>query len=127
LQQTTHEKPIVVLIVEDEALIRMDVADYISRPNVTTLEAANADEALQILSERSDVDVIFTDVNMPGSMDGLQLAERVKEMKSEIGIIITSGMVRVVRSTLPSNAVFYEKPYDLEAVSVPIGKLAHAA
>jgi CheY-like chemotaxis protein len=110
LQQSTHEKPIVVLIVEDEALIRMDVADYISRPDITTLEAANADEALQILFERSDVDVIFTDVNMPGSMDGLQLAERVRELQSEIGIIIASGMVRVARSTLPSNAVFYEKP-----------------
>lgn len=127
MQQTTHEKPIVVLIVEDEALIRMDVADYISRPDITTLEAANADEAWQILSERSDVDVIFTDVNMPGSMDGLQLAERVRELKSEIGIIIASGMVRVARSKLPSNAVFYEKPYDLEAVSASIRKLAHAA
>jgi YesN/AraC family two-component response regulator len=127
LQQSTHEKPIVVLIVEDEALIRMDVADYISRPDITTLEAANADEALQILSERSDVDVIFTDVNMPGSMDGLQLAERVRELQSEIGIIIASGMVRVARSTLPSNIVFYEKPYDLEEVSASIRKLAHAA
>jgi YesN/AraC family two-component response regulator len=117
----------VVLIVEDEALIRMDVADYISRPDITTLEAANADEALQILSERSDVDVIFTDVNMPGSMDGLQLAERVRELQSEIGIIIASGMVRVARSTLPSNIVFYEKPYDLEEVSASIRKLAHAA
>ncbi|GGG13545.1 hypothetical protein GCM10010924_48350 [Rhizobium wenxiniae] len=127
MQQNTHEKPIVVLIVEDDALIRMDVADYISRPDITTLEAANADEALQILSERSDVDVIFTDVNMPGSMDGLQLAERVRELQSEIGIIIASGMVRVARSTLPSNAVFYEKPYDLEEVSASIRKLAHAA
>ena len=124
---TTSNAGIVVLIVEDEALIRMDVADYISGPDVTTLEAANADEAMQIICERDDIDVIFTDVNMPGSMDGLQLADRVRELKSEIGIIIASGMVRVARSTLPSNAVFYEKPYDLEAVSASIRKLAYAA
>ncbi len=126
MQQPVHDKPIVVLVVEDEALIRMDVADYISGPNITPLEAGNADEALRILSERDDVDVIFTDVNMPGSMDGLQLAERVRELKPAVGIIIASGMVRVARSTLPSGAVFYEKPYDLDAISTSIRTLAHA-
>jgi CheY-like chemotaxis protein len=70
------QQKIVVLIVEDEALIRMDVADFLSSSHVTTVEAANADEALRILSSRQDIDVIFTDVNMPGSMDGLQLARR---------------------------------------------------
>lgn len=72
----------------------MDMTDYISRPNITPLDSGNADEALRVLSERGDVDVIFTDVNMPGSMDGLQLAERVRELKPAVGIIIASGMVR---------------------------------
>ncbi len=118
---------IVVLIVEDEGLIRMDVADFLSSSHVTTVEAANADEALRILSSRQDIDVMFTDVNMPGSMDGLQLAQRTRELSAHIGIIIASGMVRVARSTLPSDAVFYEKPYDLEAVAASVRRLAKAA
>jgi CheY-like chemotaxis protein len=63
-----------VLIVEDEPLIRMDVADYVSYTGFGTLEASTGDEALAILSERDDVDVVFTDVNMPGKVDGMALS-----------------------------------------------------
>lgn len=122
----THEQ-ITVLIVEDEAIIRMDVADYISDGSVCALEAMNADEAIRILEGRDDIDVLFTDVNMPGSMDGLELAARVRQRWPRIGIIITSGMVRVGRSALPANASFFEKPYDLAQVNASLRRLAMGA
>lgn len=124
MQQSKQSKPIVVLIVEDEALIRMDVADFIGSPDVLPIQASSADEALRILAERSDVDVVFTDVNMPGAMDGLQMARRIRENDPIIGLIIASGMVRVARSGLPDDAVFFEKPYDLNMVSNTIRQLA---
>lgn len=70
---------IVVLVVEDEPLIRMDVADYVSETGFETLEAATGDEALSILCGRDDIDGVFTDVNMPGRVDGLALARTIAE------------------------------------------------
>ncbi|MBY5865966.1 response regulator [Rhizobium leguminosarum] len=101
----------VVLIVEDEPLIRFNILDVLEDVGHVVLEAANADEALVVLKGRQDVDILFTDVNMAGSMDGLQLANRVRAMRPNIGIIITSGMVRLDPMALPANTAFLPKPY----------------
>jgi DNA-binding NtrC family response regulator len=119
----TSSKP-VVLIVEDEPIIRMNAADFLTDFGIDSVEAANADEALSILGSRPDIDVVFTDVNMPGSMDGLELSRLVSERWPALGIIITSGMIRLARSALATNTLFFEKPYDLDKVVSSIRKLA---
>lgn len=105
------EQKAVVLIVEDEPLIRFTTLDALEEVGHVVLEAANADEALVLLRSRTDVDVVFTDVNMAGSMDGIQLAQRVRALRPETGIIITSGVVRLDPMLLPAGTRFLPKPY----------------
>ncbi|TBF78790.1 response regulator [Rhizobium leguminosarum] len=112
----------VVLIVEDEPLIRFNILDVLEEVGHVALEAANADEALVVLKGRQDVDILFTDVNMAGSMDGLQLANRVRAMRPNIGII-TSGMVRLDPMALPANTAFLPKPYMHDALISTINSL----
>lgn len=94
----------------------MDVADFVSEEDICPIEAGSADEALKILEDRNDIDVVFTDVNMPGSMSGLELAGIINNRWPKIGIIVTSGMVRPTRAAL-GRAGFIEKPYDISRVS----------
>ena len=89
------EKRVIILVVEDDFLWRMDAVQMIEEAGFDVLEAANADEAIPILETRSDINVIFTDINMPGSMDGLKLAHAVKGRWPPIKIIATSGHVEV--------------------------------
>src|ERR1700751_4736697 len=90
-----------VLVVEDEFLLRMDAADVIGAAGFEALEAANADRAITILEARSDVTVVFTDIQMPGSMDGLKLARAVRGRWPPIKIIATSGQLHVGDTDLP--------------------------
>ncbi|RUM24214.1 response regulator [Rhizobium vallis] len=113
----------VVLIVEDEPVIRFNILDVLEDVGHVALEAANADEALVVLKGRQDVDILFTDVNMAGSMDGIQLAKRVRAMRPNIGIIITSGMVQLDPMALPANAAFLPKPYMHDALISAIDSL----
>ena len=85
----------VVLIVEDEFLIRLHAAQIIEGAGFDVIEASNADEAISILEVRSDIIVLFTDIQMPGSMDGLKLAAAVKGRWPPIKIVATSGVVNV--------------------------------
>jgi CheY-like chemotaxis protein len=101
----------VVLIVEDEFLLRMDAADMIAAAGFEAIAAANADEAIEILEARRDVTVIFTDIQMPGSMDGLKLARAVRGRWPPIKIIATSGHARVRETDLPEGGRFLCKPY----------------
>ena len=90
----TARRP-VVLIVEDDLLIRLDAAQMIEEAEFDVIEASNADEAIAILEARSDITVLFTDIQMPGSMDGLKLAAAVKGRWPPIKIVATSGLVNV--------------------------------
>jgi CheY-like chemotaxis protein len=101
-----------ILVVEDEILIRMDAVDYFSDEGFIVLETGSADEALLILESRGDVDFVFSDINMPGSFDGLALCRRVAERWPRIGVIVTSGMMRPTRTSLPARTLFFEKPYE---------------
>jgi CheY-like chemotaxis protein len=100
----------VVLVVEDELLLRMDAADMISAAGFEVIEAADADAAIEILEARNDIAVIFTDIQMPGSMDGLKLARAVRGRWPPIKIIATSG-IHVGESDLPEGGRFLPKPY----------------
>ena len=101
----------VVLIVEDEFLLRMDAVDMIEAAGFEAVEAANADQAIEILEARSDITVIFTDIQMPGSMDGLKLARAVRGRWPPIKIVATSGHVHVGEADLPEGGRFLAKPY----------------
>jgi len=101
----------VVLIVEDELLLRMDSAEVVENAGFEVIQAANADEAIAILTRRPDIHVVFTDIQMPGSMDGLKLAHFVRSRWPPIKIIATSGLVRIEDVDLPAGSVFVSKPY----------------
>ena len=88
-----------VLVVEDEALVRL------------TICAATADEAIEILESRNDISTVFTDVEMPGSMDGLKLAAAVRDRWPPINIVVTSGKSRPGNTQMPRNIQFIGKPY----------------
>ena len=101
----------VVLIVEDELLLRMDAADMIAGAGFEVVEAGNADQAIEILEARADVTVVFTDIQMPGSMDGLKLARAVRGRWPPIKIVATSGHLHVREQDLPEGGRFLPKPY----------------
>ncbi|PZR82887.1 MAG: hypothetical protein DLM68_15345 [Hyphomicrobiales bacterium] len=114
-----HEKPAkprcVVLIVEDEPLVRLTGADLLAEAGFEVLEASNADEALRILEATAAVRVVFSDVEMPGSLDGFGLARHICQCWPGIGIVLTSGH-RIPAETIPSEGRFLPKPYDGQAL-----------
>ena len=111
------QDPPVVLLVEDEPLVRMTAADGLEEAGFQVLEAANADVALKVLEVRSDeVQVLFTDVDMPGSMDGMALAEKVHARWPHILLLISSGYARPHPNQIPDHGHFIPKPYRASAV-----------
>jgi CheY-like chemotaxis protein len=100
-----------VLVVEDEFLLRISAVEMIEDAGFDVLQAADADEAIDILQVRPDIRVIFTDIHMPGSMDGLRLAHAVRGRWPPIKIIATSGRINVRISDLPEGGRFIPKPY----------------
>ena len=101
----------VILIVEDEVLLRMDSVQVLEDAGFEVIPAANADEAIAILSARSDIHLVFTDIQMPGSLDGLKLAKFVRDRWPPIKIVATSGHARATDKDLPAGSVFLPKPY----------------
>ena len=98
-----------VLVVEDEILIRELVAEEREVAGYTIVIATDADQAIAILEARQDIHLVFTDIDMPGSMDGLKLAAAVRDRWPPVHIIITTGKVRPLE--IPANALFIPKPY----------------
>jgi CheY-like chemotaxis protein len=105
----------VVLIVEDEPFVRVTGADLLAEAGFEVLEAGSADEALRILEATPEVRVVFSDVEMPGSLDGLGLARRICRRWPTIGIVLTSGH-RVRAEMIPCEGRFLTKPYDGQAL-----------
>ena len=101
----------VILIVEDEFLLRMDSAEVIENAGFEVVQAANADEAIAILTARPNIHVVFTDIQMPGSMDGLKLARAVRGRWPPIKIVATSGHAGLGATDLPEGGRFLSKPY----------------
>jgi CheY-like chemotaxis protein len=106
------QQPVIVLLVEDEALVRMMAADVLREEGgFKVVEVVNADEALTVLEATADVRAFVTDVEMPGSLDGFTLARVVKQAWPHIGIVVTSGRMAPGPKELPSGALFIPKPY----------------
>jgi two-component system, response regulator PdtaR len=108
----------IVLLVEDEVLVRWATAAVLREAGYQVLDVERADEAMPILEERSDIAVVFTDVNMPGRMDGQTLAFEVNRRWPGIGLLVTSGDVRTRAPRLPAGSRFLAKPYsDVDLIS----------
>src|SRR6267154_6371013 len=118
----TSRRP-VVLIVEDEFLLRMDAVEMIAGAGFEAVEAANADQAIGILESRRDITVVFTDIQMPGSMDGLKLARAVRGRWPPIKIGATSGRVAIAETDLPEGGKFLPKPYSPTDVACVLREL----
>lgn len=103
-----------VLIVEDEALIRIMAADALADRGIMAWEAADANEALTALAEHPLIGLMFTDVNMPGKMNGLDLAHEVSTARPDMELIVTSSAGRVADEDLPHRGTFLPKPYSTE-------------
>src|SRR5829696_4794145 len=113
----------VILLVEDEALVRMLAAEVLSEAGFTIIESGSAEEALAVLQTRPNVRVLFTDVNMPGALDGLGLAQIVHERVPEVGILIGSGRIRPRSRELPPGGRFIPKPYAPSALTEAVSAL----
>src|SRR6202011_627139 len=101
-----------ILVVEDEMLLRMRAVDMVEDAGFTAVEAVNADDALAVLESRSDIELLFTDIQMPGSMDGLKLAFAVHERWPAIKIILVSGQLKLTDADKPADSRFFGKPLD---------------
>jgi CheY-like chemotaxis protein len=114
----------VVLVVEDEPILRMMAVDIVEAAGLESAEASNADQAIAILEARSDIRIVFSDVDMPGSMDGRKLAACIFGRWPPIRLILTSGLFRLAEMSLPPGAVFFAKPYDRTAVMAKMRQMA---
>jgi CheY-like chemotaxis protein len=107
------DRPIIlqiVLVVEDEMMLRMRAVDIVEDAGYTPVEAVDADEAFAILQSRTDIALLFTDIQMPGSMDGLQLAHAAYEQWPRLKIILVSGQLKLSSAEIPRDSRFFGKP-----------------
>ncbi len=114
-----------VLIVEDEMMLRMRAVDIVEDAGFSPVQAVNADEAISILESRFDISLLFTDIQMPGTMDGLKLAHAVHDRWPAIKIILVSGQVNPSESEKPADSRFFGKPLSnqkmIEALHAMVG------
>lgn len=115
----------IVLVAEDEAMVRQLSVDELEYAGYRVIEAADAGQALAILEAGVRVDVLFTDVNMPGEIDGMGLVRVVHQRWPDVGLIVTSGQVEIDDDDLPDGH-FIRKPYQLSAMSRMVGEVAAA-
>src|SRR6187551_1993292 len=116
----------IVLIVEDEMLLRMRAVDMVEDAGFTSIEAVDADQAVAILESRSDIALLFTDIQMPGSMDGLKLAHAVHNRWPDIGIILVSGQVKPSDAERPTDSRFFSKPLGVDQMITGLQEMVAA-
>ena len=112
-----------MLVVEDEMLLRMRAVDIVEDAGFRAVEAVNADDALAILESRSDISMLFSDIQMPGSIDGLKLAHAVYSRWPHIKIILVSGQVKLSELEKPANSRFFGKPIDVKQMIVELQEM----
>lgn len=115
-----------VLVVEDEMVLRMRAVDIVEDAGFTAIQAVNADEALSILEGRSDISLLFSDIQMPGTMDGLKLAHAVHDRWPSIKIILVSGQVKVSDTDKPAESRFFGKPLESDQMIAELKEMVGA-
>ena len=114
--------PVIVLVVDDEAVLRFIATDVLEENGFQVLEAEDARAALKVLADHPDVRVLFTDVNMPGTLDGLDLARETHARWPDIKLVITSGRPRPADKAIPDDGRFVAKPYSPDSLVGEIRK-----
>ncbi|MBI0538523.1 response regulator [Roseomonas sp. KE2513] len=114
----------VVLVVEDEPILRMMAVDVVEEAGFEAVEAAGAEDAVAILETRPDIRIVFTDIDMPGGADGMKLAAMIRDRWPPIEIIIISGRRTPRPEDMPARGVFFSKPYKREEIAETIRRLA---
>ncbi|CAN5229234.1 hypothetical protein BH10PSE2_BH10PSE2_17210 [soil metagenome] len=120
---TVTDSPSIVLVVEDELMLRMRAVDIVQDAGFESLEAISADEAIKILESRDDISVLFTDIQMPGSMDGLKLAHLTHARWPHIKIILVSGQIAVTEADAPDDSKFFPKPLEIEQMILELQQM----
>ena len=115
---------IVVLVVEDELFVRLMAVDAIEDAGYRAIEAEDADQALALLNDRSDIGVLFSDIKMPGTLDGLGLAATVRERWPALPIILTSGHLYRHDFDMPPSVPFLQKPYRANALIAELARIS---
>ncbi len=110
----------VALVVDDEAFARLFAVQILLDQGYIVLEAADAEEGLDMLQSEHDVSVLFTDISMPGDLDGLDLVDRARHERPDLSLVVTSGHAPPPDHRLPSGACFIAKPYTAHALSEAI-------
>ncbi|MBF2716834.1 response regulator [Agrobacterium vitis] len=113
----------VIMVVEDSPLIRMGAIDLVLSAGYDVLEAGDADEAIRILESRDDIDLVFTDVQMPGTMDGIKLSHYIRDRWPPVKLIVASGAAILEESMLPGGSRFFSKPYDELTITEAMAQL----
>jgi CheY-like chemotaxis protein len=131
MAQTKPLGAMTVLLVEGELLVQRDLIEWLSEQGLKVLTALTADEAIEVLDGHPEIDVLLTDIEMPGSMDGIRLAHFVAKRWPPVKIIVLSGRFHTQLSDLPPDSLFIPKPYHPEALLTAISGAAsgtgHAA
>ncbi len=120
---TKARPPSVVLVVEDELMLRMRAVDIVEDAGFVPIEAVNADEAIKVLESRDDIAVLFTDIQMPGTMDGLRLAHLVHTRWPHIKIILVSGQIAVSEADKPDDSKFFPKPLEIQQMVLELQEM----
>jgi CheY-like chemotaxis protein len=114
-----------VLVVDDEPILRMVAADALSDCGMMAWEAGNADEALEALERHPQIGLLFTDVNMPGEMNGLGLAHQFRAQRPDMKVVVTSAATPVTPQDLPVGGTFLPKPYPTEQLVTIVAEKLH--
>ena len=115
--------PATVLVVEDETMIKKGTVESVGEEGYLALSASDADEALLMLAAHPEIDVLFTDIRMPGSMDGLALANEVRSTYPKMQVVIASGNLRPATDRMPKGATFLPKPYSTLQIAAALHEL----
>jgi DNA-binding NtrC family response regulator len=114
---------IAVLVVEDMPIIRMDAVATLEEAGYRTYQARSSEDGISLMENHDDIGVLFTDIDMPGSLTGLGLAHYVRERWPPVRIIIASGAARVNKAALPIGAKFFPKPYSMLRIMAVLRKM----
>jgi two-component system, response regulator PdtaR len=121
----TQDRPITVVVAEDEALLRIIAVSALADEGFETFEARHADDVLAICATQAEkIDVLFIDIQMPGTMNGLELARHVRTQWPWIAILIASGNTFPETGALPAGSRFLAKPYDLNDIASRVHEVA---